>query len=182
MERLTDEQRETVAELAWVGRMHASRYIRRNRLFGAVCDSVESAAGLAVVWAVQKYDAARSAYDLEGFVVAAVPRLILDALRLEFGRVGKLGYESRAALVPLKHGAGPVAPWDDFERVDARDAARWALGAMTARERLAAERYIMADRSAPDVATECGVSQTRVRQWWQSAANRIKNRTNEGEL
>ena len=180
MERLTDEQREVAAEFAWVGRMYAARYVRRKRLRGAVRDSVLSAGYVAVMKAVQKYRAGVGRYDLQGWVIAAVPTYLIDALRAEFGRRGKLGFEMRAAMVPLSRDFGRVKNWEPFDAVDRADEVRHLLRGLTANERIAAERYVMAERSAPDVAAECGVSETRVRQWWQSAAGRIKNRANKG--
>lgn len=174
MERLTDEQRERVAELAWIGRMYAARFVRKHGLRGAACDSVESAAGWAVMLVVRRYRPAHHGDSIRDYAVRTVPSAIIESLRLENGRPGERRRELADRTCPLTIDFG--REWPPFEAVDAADELR-ALP-VPPKALAMSLRYIGEDRPAPEVARMFGMSESGVKMAWAGLRRRVR----EGQL
>jgi DNA-directed RNA polymerase specialized sigma24 family protein len=105
MERLTDEQREAVAEYVPLALKLAAQWCgRRSR---RLSDDVRSAFLLGLMVAVKTYDPARGA-SLTTHVNLKTPRAALDVLRGEWGRAGSGRAEMQKRMVRIRAGLNPV--------------------------------------------------------------------------
>lgn len=184
MERLTDEQREAAAALAWVGRMYAARFVRRHGLRGAMCDSVESAAGWAVLIAVRRYCPDRHGASVRDYAVRVVPGMLVEALRLEHGRAGKARRLLAERTGPLSVTLENLGDWGGSLTVDRGNGGEWpAFEAVDAADELRALpvspkalamslHYIGEGRPAPEVARMFGLSESGVRMAWADLKRR----------
>lgn len=108
MRRLTDEQRERVAEFVPLALKLAAVWCRKRVTTPTSRSDVRSAFLFGLMGAVASYDAARGA-SLKTHIYLRLPGLAVDELRREWGRAGSGRAELRRRSMRIRAGTNPYA-------------------------------------------------------------------------
>jgi len=188
MRRLTDEERDRVAEYVPYARKIAAVYAARRNLGAHARDDIEATFLLALPFVVAEFDPTRGV-SLSTHIHSRLAFRALDLLRFENGRPGKLSHRRRAETVsldyPIAHDPDSVRALYVGDTIPDPRAARAAAEAeyadllaalrkhVTSRELYVLVETFGAGRTLEDVGAEFGVGKNRAGQLRSRAVARL---------